>query len=193
MLFITLGFASEVGSYYGVVERQMGVGIYICSIPVREFDTVCVFKTTKDFYSYPGPSLPQFVEGIQKPMDALADKAVKKSKKNKNINAIISRDGKTAVAVHFKTEIKPELANRALVDVYKGYALYIQNKPLKKYKVLSKIKFNNQIKLDDGNNYSLNSMLDSLIKNYEKKNEPEKANALITTSCVEAEFIKIFE
>jgi uncharacterized membrane-anchored protein YjiN (DUF445 family) len=183
-------------STYGVVERQMGIGIYICAVPARDFDTVCVFKTKKDFNSYPGPSIPQYVEGIQKPVDALANQAVRKAKKKKTkkeINAIISRDGKTAVAVHFKTEITPAMANKAIVDNYKGYCLFIQNKPAKKYKVISTVKLNNKLNLDEAGISSLSNMLDSLIQKYEKNTGIEKADGLITTSCIEAEFIKLVD
>jgi hypothetical protein len=186
-------FVSDSHFNYGVVERQMGIGIYICAVPARDFDTVCVFKTKKDFNSYPGPSIPQYVEGIQKPIDALANQAVRKAKKKKSINAIITRDGKNAVAVHFKTEITSQMANKAIVDNYKGYNLFIQNKPSKKYKVISTIKLNNKLNLDEAGMGSLNAMLDSLIQKYEKNIGAEKANGLISSSCIEAEFIKLEE
>src|SRR6478609_5966282 len=78
LLIVSIGlisFMPQTVTVYGVVERQMGIGIYICSVPARDFDTVCVFKTRKDFNSYPGPSIPQYVEGIQKPVDDLAKQA----------------------------------------------------------------------------------------------------------------------
>lgn len=182
---------ADTQSTYGVVDRQMGIGIYICAVPARDFDTVCVFKTKKDFNSYPGPSIPQYIEGIQKPVDALANQAIRKAKKKKEINAIISRDGKTAVAVHFKTEITSAMANKAIVDKYKGYHLFIQNKPAKKYKVVSTVKLNNKLNLDEAGIGTLNAMLDSLIQKYEKNTGAEKADGLITSSCIEAEFIKL--
>ena len=177
----------------------MGIGIFICSIPDRDFDTICFFKSRKDFNSCAGPSIPQYIEGIQKPIDDLAKKAIRKAKaykrkklgKEKEINALISRDGKSAVAVHFKNEVGAILANRAKNDSYKNYTLFIQNKPVKKYKIIAKIKIDNKINLDDEANTTLNLMLDSLIKKYESMSTNEKADGIITTSCVEAEFIKL--
>ena len=192
---LLFSFVTETQSTYGVVERQMGIGIYICAVPARDFDTVCVLKTKSDFYSYPGPSIPQYVEGIQKPIDALAHRAIRKAKKKKQkqINAIISRDGKTAVAVHFKTEITSIMANKANVDSYKGYHLFIQNKPAKKYKVISTVKLNNKLNLEDNGSATLNSLLDSLIQMYEKNTGAEKADGIISSSCVEAQFIKLVD
>ena len=67
------------------------------------------------------------------------------------------------------------------------------SKPLKKYKLISKIKFNNIINLDNSGVNTMHAMLDSLIKKYEKNVGPEKADALITNSCIEAEFIKLID
>lgn len=185
------------------VERQLGVGIYICALPDRDYDTVCTLTTKKDFNSYPGPSIPQFIEGIQKPVDALAKSAVKKSqskkykKAKKEINGIITRDGKTAVAIRFKTKIdlaKNASANYAKVEQYKGYYLFIQNKPLQKYAPGQKVKFNNKLTMDNPGTTSMYVLIDSLIQNYERKpGNGDRANALITSSCIEAEFIKLIE
>ena len=185
------------------VERQLGIGIYVCALPEREYDTVCTLATKKEFTSYPGPSIPQYIEGIHKPVDALAKSAIRKSRNKKykqpgkEINGIITRDGKTAVAIHFKTRVelaKNTTANYARVDQYKGYYLFIQNKPLQKYAPGVKVKFNTKLTMDNAGINSMYTMLDSLIGNYERKpGNGDRANALITNSCVEAEFIKLIE
>jgi hypothetical protein len=185
------------------VERQLGVGVYVCALPDRDYDTVCTISTKKGFNSYPGPSIPQYIEGIKKSVDALAKTAVKKSKKKKyktggkEINGIITRDGKTAVVIHFKTKIelaKTATANYAKVDKYKGYYLFIQNKPLQKYAPGVKIKFNNKLTMDNPGINSMYVMIDSLIQNYvRKKGNGEQANAIVTSTCIDAEFIKLTE
>ena len=53
--------------------------------------------------------------------------------------------------------------------------------------------FDNKLSLENTGINSLNIMLDSLIKKYERNPGDEKANGLISTSCIEAEFIKIID
>lgn len=178
------------------VTNQNGVAVYLFCLPDRPFDTVCTFSTDIGLNSYPGPSIPNKVIGFERPIDALVRKAVRMEnrgakKKRKDISAIVSFDAKKATAIRFTTQVKEADVTRALVQQYRGYYLFVQSKPASKYTIQSKVKITSEIDLDFTGYTDVYTMLDSLINRYEKNAGPVKANGLLTTNGIEAEFIEL--
>lgn len=187
---VALSFILPAGSGgLGTIERQMGVGIYVKSRPVRDYDTITVYEVKRDFNAYPGPSSEQKVIGIKPPLDLLVRKAIKRAKRKKDVDAIITDDCKKAVAIRYKEKEDKSLYNRSSVMEYKNYRLYILNKPLAKYTTVQSISITKKLNLDFSGYDGLNQMLDSMILRFQKKYPDAKADGIITSNGLDAEFI----
>src|SRR5687767_4783427 len=119
------------------VKRNMGVGIFIQCRPVRAFDTLYTFTTNKKLESFPGPSTPNLVKGIGPAIDDLTHQALhinkkvdRRKRKNKkstfqHIDAIITDDAVTAIAIKWKNASAINDYDQAVVEAQQGTALYI--------------------------------------------------------------------
>ncbi len=175
---------------WGLIRRELGIGLFVYGKPAREFDTVCSFKTKKDFLSYPGPSTAQKIAGINRSLDYLMQKAIKRLKKKKDIDAIITIDARNAIGIKYRDNVADVFINKSIALTYKDYLIFVQNTPVNEFSVLKHITFNTLLTINSKIEYSFTNLLDSLIFNYEKIEKIEKADAIITENGVEADFIK---
>lgn len=182
---------AETDSGLATVERQMGVGVYVYALPVRPYDTVCLVKTKSNFVSYPGPSLTYKVLGIQGAVDDLARKTLKKAKKNKAIDGLITMDCQQAIAIAFKSEASTANYNKAKPKQYKGYWVFVQCKPAKSFTVEKTVALSTKLDMQKDQNVKFEQLLDELIRLYEASFDSVKprANAIVTNNGIEADFI----
>lgn len=174
---------------WATVSRNMDVGIYVLSVPVRDFDTVCTFKTKRNFLSYPGPSTPNTIIGFGKAVELITVKAVKRSKRKEDVDAIISFDGQHGTAVKFTSKVSDGYVNRAKVNRYKEYMVFAMNKPVNPHHVIAHVELNKKLPLDNVVDFTMPVLLDSLIARYEKLNVQGKADGMITQDGTSADFI----
>lgn len=210
MVFCCAMVPGDESRVLATAQRKQGITTYLYCLPDRPYDTLASFTTDVSLNSYAGPSIDNKVIGLEKPIDAIVRKALKKAKKanrkkQPEVNGIISMDAQHAVAIHFTTRLPEQQVSRAVVKTYRGYHIFMQNKPAVKYTSLSRVQITSKIDFEFNGYTSVNTMLDSLINRYEKKSLaersfrlddngnqiPVKADALITTDGIEAEFIKM--
>ena len=181
------------------VQRLMGIGIYVNSVPVREYDTVMIGKgkrkkpyyitTRKDFNTYPGISTENKVRGIEAALENLAYKAVRKSKKL-GINAIITNDCKTAIAIKFKPVTNDNIIDKAKVSEVKGIKIFVKNEPVQSYEVLYDVKIADKLDFNFIGYTDMNEMLEKLVDEAQKKGD---CDALITTNALHAKAIRFIK
>lgn len=171
------------------ISRNMNVGIYVMALPVRDFDTVCTFSTKRNFLSYPGPSTSNEIIGFEKSVELLSVRAVKRSKRKKDVDAIICFDGQHATAVKFTSKVGDAYINRAKVNQYKNFSVFAMNKPVNPHQVVAHVELNKKLPLDNAVEFTMPVLLDSLIARYEKLNLQVKADGFITQNGTSADFI----